>query len=139
MTRSALQRPAYLIPPPFGGLAPLGRLLSRKSTVSKPQDTGHVMLHMQLRYTQSPAEFRAEMTTIAQTVSDVPGLIWKLWAETGTGQAAATCLFTTRDLARRYVDAMRIHGPAGDPRYLDVSFRLMDVIGDASRATRAVI
>lgn len=142
MTRPALLRPAFLLPPPLGGLAPLKRLLSRcpsrRAARPEPRQDGQVMLHIQMRYTQTPEQFRAEVADISVEVADVPGLIWKLWAETGTGQAAATCLFTTRDAARAYARMMREALPGSDPRFLDMSFRLMDVITDASRATRAL-
>lgn len=141
MSRPAVLRPAFLLPPPFGGLAPLGKLFARRSCAARAAQTrrdGQVMLHIQLRYTQSSETFRTDVADVAERVAEVPGLIWKLWAETGTGQAAATCLFATRDAAKQYVEMMRAEGPGRDPRYLDVTFRLMDVITDASRATRAL-
>ena len=143
MARPAVLRPAFLLPPPLGGLEPLRRLFARRFSPARdvirpePRD-GQVMLHIEMRYTQRPEEFRDVVNRVARDCAEVEGLIWKLWAESGTGQAAATCLFATREAARRYVEMMRAEGPGRDPRYLDVRFRLLDVITDASRATRAL-
>ncbi len=99
---------------------------------------GPVMLHITFRYAELPERFRREMDEAAPFLSHVPGLISKLWAEDGAGQAAGNYLFDCRRNARMYFEEIFAKGPGADPRILDVSVRILDVLTGPSRMTRAL-
>ncbi|QPH54554.1 YdhR family protein [Pontivivens ytuae] len=111
---------------------------SAKSDPPQGPQGGPVMLHITFRYTDLPERFRREMDEAAPFLSHVPGLISKLWAEDGAGQAAGNYLFDCRRNARMYLDEIFARGPGADPRILDVSIRILDVLTGPSRMTRAL-
>jgi hypothetical protein len=85
-------------------------------------------------------EFSEQMDGFAPFLSNVPGMVWKVWSvhET-TRQANGTYLFNSQEAIDFYLAEIMPKGMENNPKVLDVEIRVYDVMENASRITHATL
>lgn len=96
-------------------------------------------LQVDLKLNVSPEAWRAHAASVLPKMQALPGLIWKLWTlDENAGTAGGIYLSYDRAAAEAYANGQVIAALRQSPAVRDVSVRLLPVIDDLSRQTRAL-
>jgi hypothetical protein len=96
-------------------------------------------LEVELILNVCPDAWRAHAASVLPAMQALPGLIWKLWTlDEQPGTAGGIYLFRNRAAAEAYADGPMIAALRRSTSVRDVNLRLLPVIDDLSRQTRAL-
>ena len=98
------------------------------------------IVRINFEYTCSEAELEGMANELKDTISDVNGLVWKVWTHNAEDAlSGGIYLFEDRDAAEAYVN-----GPIGDemrdhPELSNLEVNYFDIMEEPSRATSAPV
>lgn len=98
------------------------------------------VLVVTMEFTCSPSEFEREANRVADAVSQVPGLDWKLWlVNPDSRSAGGVYLFRDAEGLRRFIDGPIAAGIINSPQLRNVELRVFDLMEKPCRKTRAPV
>jgi hypothetical protein len=98
----------------------------------------HCCVQVELKLNVSGAEWRAACEGAVPVMLAIPGLDWKVWVlDEESGTAGGFYLFQDRAAAVAYAEGPVIAGLRRSPAVRDVCVRLLPVLDELSRQTRA--
>jgi hypothetical protein len=96
------------------------------------------ILQINYQFTSSLADFTKLVTPMAQPISAVPGLAWKIWLINETDrEAGGIYLFENREAAQAFVGSDAVKSFASHPTITNVSAKLFEPDEALSKITRA--
>lgn len=96
------------------------------------------ILQINYQFTSSVTEFTNLVTPMAQPISAVPGLAWKIWLINETGQeAGGIYLFESREAAQAFVGSDAVRSFASHPTITNVNAKMYEPDEALSKITRA--
>jgi hypothetical protein len=105
-----------------------------------PEGTTPVIVHVHFRAEGDLETFSARMDGFAPFLSNVPGLVWKVWAlDRGTREASGTYLFATAAAADLYVSEILPQGMGDVPYISGLTVHVTPVLTGPSVVTHAVL
>lgn len=116
----------------------LSRAGADRAALEAPDPAGPTLISIDFAYDMPHEAFAAAMEGSAPVVAQTPGLVWKVWSnDPAAGLATGTYLFASREAARFYLDHVFPAGPPSKEGVSGVEVRVMEVMDEPSRATRA--
>ena len=108
------------------------------AVLSQPDAEGPVLVSIDFAFDVPQDAFAAEMEGSAPFLSEMPGLIWKVWGQDAeAGRATGAYLFASVAAADAYVNRIFPGGPPRKEGYRDFDIVVTRVMDGPSRATRA--
>ncbi len=96
------------------------------------------ILQINYRFTSSLADFTSLVTPMAQPISAVPGLAWKIWLINETErEAGGIYLFENREAAQAFVGSDAVRSFASHPTITNVNAKMFAPDEALSKITRA--
>ena len=96
------------------------------------------ILHTQFTYTVSDEELERCARRLANPVSEVPGLVWKIWLVNRDRKiAGGVYLFLDELHLQRFLDGPIVAELARMPGIASLTLRVFESLGDMNRTTRA--
>ena len=98
------------------------------------------ILQINYQFTSSLTDFTAMVTPLAEPISGVPGLVWKIWLmNEAAKEAGGIYLFESRDAAQAFVNSQGVKDFASHPMISAVSAKMFDPDESLSKVTRGPI
>lgn len=98
------------------------------------------VLQVNFKFTCSHFELEHEANRIADPISQVPGLVWKLWlVNRDSRSAGGIYLFDGAESLRRFVDGPIAAEIVNRPEFHEVSLKVFDLLEKPCRQTRAPV
>ena len=98
------------------------------------------VLQINFKFNISPTELAEGFAPLVDTISEVPGLRWKIWSlNEDTSEFAGIYLFDNTESIRAYLEGPIITELKKHPALSDISARQFGVIDEFSAATRAPV
>jgi hypothetical protein len=95
------------------------------------------ILQINYQYTSSLADFTNLVTPMAQPISGVPGLVWKIWLLNEAGrEAGGIYLFESQEAAQAFVNSDAVKSFASHPIIANVNAKLFTPDEALSKITR---
>ncbi|SLN21854.1 putative monooxygenase [Roseivivax jejudonensis] len=105
-----------------------------------PDRAGAVLVQVSFRVTEATDDFLARMDDTAPFLSEVPGLVWKVWAfDADTRRGRGTYLFDRRDAAEGYLDYVLPHGMSEQFGIHEIETEILPVLTGPSAVTHATL
>ena len=128
-------------PDQTNGVCYQGSLLLTSEAVAEPEASreDQVMTILQINYTfdGTRAEQTALVTPMAEPISTVPGLIWKVWLmNEADNEAGGIYLFESREAAEAFVTSEAVAAFAANPAISDIDAKMFEAVADLSEITR---
>jgi hypothetical protein len=96
------------------------------------------ILQINYQFSSSLADFIKLVTPMAQPISAVPGLTWKIWLMNETEQAAGGIyLFENREAAQAFLGSDAVKSFASHPTISNVNAKIFEPDEVLSKVTRA--
>lgn len=96
------------------------------------------ILQINYQFTSSLADFTSLVTPMAQPISAVPGLAWKIWLINEAAQeAGGIYLFENREAAQAFVGSDAVQNFAAHPTIANVTAKMFEPDATLSKITRA--
>ncbi|WP_416673640.1 YdhR family protein [Egbenema bharatensis] len=94
------------------------------------------ILQMNFEFQNSPAEAKEQGQNLAPAISQVPGLIWKIWLmDEATRQAGGIYLFESQTAADTYLNGAIAQTIQHHPDFANLQIRLTPIWAEASAVT----
>jgi hypothetical protein len=98
------------------------------------------ILQINFKLNVSPAEYRKICDSVAQTIADVPGLIWKAWQlNEEDGEAGGIYLFQGEQSLSAYLSSPIIGQIKSLPQLREISAKWFETIPEVTVVTRGPI
>jgi len=98
------------------------------------------ILYVSFRFAGDPREFEEDAMKLARPLSQVPGLLWKIWMSEGsTDSFGCVYLFEDEDALNRFVDGPICTHIDKQPEFQDIQMRSFDIMEAPSLINRAPI
>ena len=98
------------------------------------------ILQINFKLNVSPAEYRKIAESVAQTIADVPGLVWKVWLlNEQDGEAGGIYLFQDEQSLAAYLSSPIIAQIKSLPQLREISAKRFDTIPEVTAITRGPI
>jgi len=95
------------------------------------------ILQINYQFTSSLADFTALVTPMAEPISGVPGLVWKIWLmNEADHEAGGIYFFESRDAAQAFVGSEAVQGFAAHPTITNVNAKMFAPDEALSKVTR---
>ncbi len=95
------------------------------------------ILQVNYRFNSSRSQHVAMVTPLAEPISGVPGLIWKIWLmNEADSEAGGIYLFESRESANAFMNSQAIADFVAQPSISGVSAKLFEPNETLSRVTR---
>ena len=95
------------------------------------------ILQINYQFTSSLADFTAMVTPMAEPISGVPGLVWKIWLmNEADHEAGGIYLFESRDAAQAFTNSEAIKSFAAQPSITNLSAKMFEPDEALSKVTR---
>lgn len=95
------------------------------------------ILQVNYRFTSSRSQHVQMVTPLAEPLSGVPGLIWKIWLmNEAESEAGGIYLFESREAANAFMNSQAIADFVAQPTISSVSAKLFEPDESLSRVTR---
>ena len=96
------------------------------------------ILQVNYQFTSSLADFTKLVTPMAQPISAVPGLVWKIWLLNEAGrEAGGIYLFESQEAAQAFVNSDAVKSFASHPTITNVNAKMFAPDEALSKITRA--
>jgi Putative mono-oxygenase ydhR len=100
--------------------------------------TTFTLLHLRSKLRVPPRALLAKNREIANIITSVEGLIWKIWVlQEDQFEMGGVCLFADRDAAEAYLNHPVIQAVTSNPAVSSTQSQLWDVESSLSALTRA--
>jgi putative monooxygenase ydhR len=98
------------------------------------------ILQVNFKLNVSPAEYRKIADSVAQTIVDAPGLVWKIWLlNEQDGEAGGIYLFQDEQSLAAYLSSPVIGQIKSLPQLREISAKRFDTIPELTAVTRGPI
>ena len=98
------------------------------------------ILQINFKLNASPAEYRKICESVAQTIADVPGLVWKVWLlNEQEGEAGGIYLFQDDHSLVGYLSGPIVGQIKSLPQLREISAKRFDTIPEVTAVTRGPI
>ena len=98
------------------------------------------ILQINFKLNVSPVEYRKICDSVAQTIADVPGLVWKVWLlNEQNGAAGGIYLFQDEQSLAAYLSSPIIGKIKSLPQLREISAKCFDTIPEVTVVTRGPI
>jgi hypothetical protein len=94
------------------------------------------ILQMNFEFQNSPDEVKEQGQNLAPAISQVPGLLWKIWLiDEATHQAGGIYLFESQTTAAAYLNGTIAQATQHHPDFSNLQIRLTPIWAEASAVT----
>lgn len=98
------------------------------------------ILQVNYSFTSSHEDYTKLVTPLAEPISAVPGLVWKVWLMNESDrQAGGIYFFETRQSANEFMNSQAIADFVSQPTITDVSAKMFEPDESLSQVTRGPI
>ena len=98
------------------------------------------ILQINFKFSISPAKLAEDFAPLAEPISKMPGLRWKIWSlNEGTGDFAGIYLFDDEESLQTYLEGPIIAEVSKHPALSDISAKQFGVIDEFSAITRGPV
>ena len=98
------------------------------------------ILQINFKLNVAPAEYRKLCKSVAQTIADVPGLLWKVWLlNEQDGEAGGIYLFQDEKSLAAYLSGPIIAQVKGLPQLREISAKRFETTQELTAITRGPV
>jgi hypothetical protein len=98
------------------------------------------ILQINFKLNVSPAEYRKIAESVAQTIADAPGLVWKVWLlNEQDGEAGGIYLFQDEQSLAAYLSSPIIRQIKSLPQLREISAKCFETIPEVTAVTRGLV
>ena len=95
------------------------------------------ILQINFKFNVPRTDYEQAVTPLAQPVSEVPGMLWKVWLmNEAESEAGGIYLFDEGASLQNYLDGPIVAGIVSHPALSEFSVKVFDVLGSLSKITR---
>ena len=99
-----------------------------------------IVLQINFKFNISPTELAGDFAPLAEPISEVPGLLWKIWSlNEDTSEFAGIYLFDDKESVQTYLEGLIIAEVSKHPALRDISAKQFGVIDEFSAITRGPV